>query len=72
MFNRPSFLAFIFQGIILFIFFILFYQNYNTLNNKEIMNYLLLLSISVGIHSILHYREEKDFNYNPFIYLGWK
>jgi hypothetical protein len=65
MFLRPSFFSFGFQGILLLIIAVMFYQNYNTLNNKEIITYLLLASISIGIHSSLHYREEKDFGFNP-------
>lgn len=67
-FNRPSFMAFTLQCLILLVFIVMFYQNYNSLSNKEIMTYLLLASISIGIHSSLHYREEKDYGYNPLKY----
>ncbi len=63
--DRPSFLAFILQGMLLGIAVIMFFYNYKEFSNKEIINYLLLGSVAVGIHSMLHYREERDYGFNP-------
>jgi len=62
---RPSFLAFNLQGILLAIFVLLFINNYKSLSKKEIMHILLLFSITVGIHSILHHIEEQYYGFNP-------
>jgi hypothetical protein len=68
-FLRPSFLAFNFHGILLAIILLLFIKNYKTLNNKELLNILLLFSITVGIHSILHHIEEQLYGFNPINYI---
>lgn len=62
---RPSFLAFNLQGILLAIIMLLFINNYNSLSKKELLNVLLLFSITVGIHSILHHIEEMYYDFNP-------
>ncbi len=62
---RPSFFGFVLQGLLIGIFIILFIKNYQYLNSKEIMGLTLLASIAIGIHSIIHYREEIDNNLNP-------
>ncbi len=62
---RPSFFGFIGQGLLIGIFLILFIRNYNNLTSKEIMNLTLISSIAIGIHSMLHYREEQDYGFNP-------
>lgn len=66
---RPSFLAFNFHGILLAIIILLFIKTYKTFNNKELMNILLLFSITVGIHSILHHIEEQMYGFNPINYI---
>jgi len=62
---RPSFLAFNLQGILLAIIMLLFINNYKSLTKKELMYVLLLFSITVGIHSILHHVEEMYYGFNP-------
>lgn len=63
--DRPSFIAFMFNGILLGIALVIFLYNYKSFDNKEILTLVLLGSIAVGMHSILHYREEKDYGFNP-------
>ena len=63
---RPSFLAFNLQGILLAIIVLLFIQNYKSLSKKDLMQGLILFSIAVGIHSILHHIEEQSYGFNPF------
>jgi uncharacterized membrane protein len=64
-FARPSFLAFNLQGILLAIIVLLFIQNYKSLSKKDLMLGLLLFSIAVGVHSILHHIEEQTYGFNP-------
>lgn len=64
-FARPSFLAFNLQGILLAIIVLLFIQNYKSLSKKELMLGLLLFSVTIGIHSVLHHIEEQSYGFNP-------
>lgn len=56
---RPSFFSFIVNGLLILVFLILFYNTYPDISNRDLMYYALLASIAFGIHSMLHYREEK-------------
>jgi uncharacterized membrane protein len=62
---RPSFLGFMLNGLLLGIGFIIFVLNYKKIGIKNMIIILLVMSIAVGIHSMLHYREEKDYGFNP-------
>jgi len=66
---RPSFLAFNLQGILLAIFILLFINNYKSLSKKDLIYILLLFSITIGIHSILHHIEEQLYGFNPINYI---
>lgn len=63
--KRPSFLGFLLQGLLLATFVILFTNNYKTLSKKDIILYVLLLSIAIGLHSMIHDREERYYGFNP-------
>ena len=63
--QRPSFFGFILQGFLLAIFFIYFINSYKTLSNKDIMHVSLLASVAIGVHSMLHDREERYYGFNP-------
>ena len=63
--KRPSFLGFLFNGLLLGLGILLFVVNYNKLKPKYIIMTILIMSIAVGVHSMLHYREEKDYGFNP-------
>lgn len=63
--KRPSFFGFLMQGILLAFFVVYFVNNYNVLSKKDIMLYILLLSIAIGLHSIIHDREERYYGFNP-------
>jgi hypothetical protein len=71
-FVRPSFIGFIFQGIMFLIFIILFLKNYDILDKKDLVYISLITTIAIGVHSMIHYTEEKDNNFNPFVLLGFK
>jgi len=64
--KRPSFIGFLLQGLLLAIFVIYFVNNYKSLSKKDIMLYALLASIAIGLHSIIHDREERYYGFNPF------
>lgn len=58
--TRPSFLLFVGNGIFM-AFFLLYFANYSyQLTYTETIYVLGLASIVIGIHCILHYREEKQ------------
>ena len=61
----PSFYAHIINGILLLIGLILLFKNYSNI----ILFLVLLLSIAVGIHGILHLGLEKNYNFNSLIQL---
>lgn len=63
--DRPSFIGFMWNGILLGVAILIFVFNYKLFDNKELLTLTLLASIAVGVHSMLHYREEKDFGLNP-------
>ncbi len=58
----PSFLGLAFGGILIGIALVLLLLN--KLNTRLIV-IILLLSIAVSVHSILHFGEEVVYNYNP-------
>jgi hypothetical protein len=57
---RPSFIGFLLNGLLLGISFILFIIYFNELEKKDIIIITLVGSIAIGIHSMLHFREEKE------------
>ena len=64
---RPSFLAHITNGMLWFIASVLFFINYKQLTIESTIQILLLLSIGVVIHGILHHYEEIYYDFNPLI-----
>lgn len=62
---RPSFLAHIANGFLIFISVILYLSNSAKINIENTLVILLLLSITFGIHGILHHYEEIYYNFNP-------
>jgi len=65
---KPSFYGHIINGVLLFIAVILLYKKYSKIIQLEpykLISLMLLLSISVGIHSLSHLGLEKGYGYNP-------
>jgi len=67
--TKPSILSHIINGLLLFIVIILMYKN-NLITGTNIdslayVNLLLILSIAIGIHGLLHLGLEMKYNYNP-------
>lgn len=61
----PSFLGLLFTGFLNLIAVILFLIYSTTMTATMILQTFLLLSISIGIHSILHFQQEIHYNFNP-------
>lgn len=67
-FLLPSVYAHIINGVLLFIAFIVFYNNYSKISNLEpykLIILLLIFSLAVGVHGLSHLGLEKIYNYNP-------
>ena len=65
----PSMNGLLFTGILLLIIVIIFAKNYDQflkLNYYQQIALLSLLSLAIGIHSMLHLGAEKQYNFNPF------
>jgi len=61
---RPSFIAQIISGILIFIAFIIFYNNYKQLSEEKdlfkTISLILLFSLSLGVHGVQHSLDEKN------------
>ncbi|QKF94365.1 hypothetical protein QKU48_gp0907 [Fadolivirus algeromassiliense] len=62
---RPSFLSHALNGLTLFLAVILFAMNYNQFNTETMIKMLLFISIAIGIHGLLHHKEEIYYGWNP-------
>lgn len=61
----PSFLGLIFTGFLNLIAVILLLIYSTSMSAPVLIQYILLLAISIGIHSILHFQQEIHYNFNP-------
>lgn len=59
---RPSFLGLAFGGILIGVALVLLLLNKP---NTKLISIILLLSIAISVHSILHFGEEVIYNWNP-------
>ena len=62
---RPSFLAHILNGLLLAIGIVLFVVNYKSIKMDNMIGLILLLSIAIGVHGIMHHYEEIYYGFNP-------
>ncbi len=65
----PSLNSLFITGTILIIVFILLvtsYKQFLRLNNVNKINILLLLSIAMGIHGLVHLGVEQQYGFNPY------
>ncbi len=68
----PSFYAHVINGIVLLLGFIILYKHYSKITNikpYDLFVLILIISISIGIHGLLHLGLEKVYDYNPIIQL---
>ncbi len=66
--SKPSFYSLPITGILILIVFIIIITKYNDFSKINLTDYLivlLLLSISIGIHGLLHLGLEVRYNFNP-------
>ena len=61
----PSFFALGFSGIVLAISVILLAMNVNKMNIGKIVEIIVLISVAIGIHGILHFLYETRYQFNP-------
>ena len=61
----PSFIGLITTGLLLLITIVLIFVNYKRINGKEWISIFLLLTIAIGVHSILHAYVEERLDWNP-------
>ena len=64
----PSFYAHILNGLFFLIAIIIIFKNYSKIINLDPFKLIvltLLLSATIGIHSLSHLGLEKSYNYNP-------
>jgi hypothetical protein len=62
---RPSFLGLIATGLINLVAIVLLLVNLKAFSAVMLVQVVLLLGISIGIHSILHFQEEVHYGFNP-------
>lgn len=62
---RPSFLGLIATGFLHLVAIILIIANWSMINAVAFIEIVLLLCISIGIHSMLHFNEEFHYGFNP-------
>lgn len=65
MFIKPSFFALVFSGLSIGIALILFAMNYEKITPETIIRIVLLFSIAIGIHGLLHFVYELHYGFNP-------
>ena len=61
----PSFFALGFSGIVLAIALILFAMNADKMNIGKIVEIVVLISVAIGIHGLLHFLYETRYQFNP-------
>jgi uncharacterized membrane protein HdeD (DUF308 family) len=61
----PSFLALMISGILIGFTIILTIVNFKNMDNRTIMLLLILLSIAIAVHGILHFVYEINYKWNP-------
>lgn len=62
---RPSFLGLMATGFLNLIAIILIAINFKAISPVVMVQVVLLLCISIGIHSMLHFHEEVHYGFNP-------
>lgn len=65
---KPSLIGLVISGLLIGFALIVLFNNLNSdeLKSVRLVNLLLFLSTSIGIHSILHILAEKHYNFKPF------
>lgn len=64
-YQRPSFFALILSGLTIGIALILFIISSETLNMSQVCQMILLFSIAISLHGLLHFMYEHHYRFNP-------
>jgi len=68
-FTKPSFYSLPITGILLFVSLLLIFQHSSkvgsSMSTYQLVNLLLLFSVAIGVHGILHLGLEYVYNFNP-------
>lgn len=64
-YQRPSFFALILSGLTLGIALVLFILSSETLNKAQVCQMVLLFSIAISLHGLLHFMYEHHYKFNP-------
>ena len=73
--SKPSFYSLPITGILLFVSLLLIFQHSSKMGSSmttyQLVNLLLLFSIAIGVHGLLHLGLEYVYNFNPLdSYIG--
>ena len=73
--SKPSFYSLPITGILLFVSLLLIFQHSpkvgSSMSTYQLVNLLLLFSVAIGIHGLLHLGLEYVYNFNPLdSYIG--
>jgi hypothetical protein len=67
--SKPSFYSLPITGILLFVSLLLIFQHSlkvgSSMSTYQLVNLLLLFSVAIGIHGLLHLGLEYVYNFNP-------
>ena len=67
--SKPSFYSLPITGILLFVSLLLIFQHSlkvgSSMSTYQLVNLLLLFSIAIGVHGLLHLGLEYVYNFNP-------
>lgn len=66
----PSFFSQLFNGLLIFIFLVILFTNYNTFIKTNYITKLQIigsLAIAIGVHGSLHLGLEQAYGYNPLL-----
>jgi len=71
-FTKPSFYSLPITGILLFVSLLLIFQHSSkvgsSMSTYQLVNLLLLFSLAIGVHGLLHLGLEYVYNFNPLDY----
>jgi hypothetical protein len=67
--NKPSFYTLVLTGLTLLFILYITYHRKSIKFSRDILLWLFLFGILVGIHGILHHMMEVSYGYNPLKYL---
>ncbi len=61
----PSFIGLVASGLLNLVAVVIFLINIETISATALVQVILLLAISIGIHSLQHFQQEVHYGFNP-------